>query len=272
MLYFILDDESEILEDERGIVAEVDPDAEIMTFSRARAAIEALTEQGLIPDAVFLDIEMPGISGLEFAARIRSLSPTTRVVFITGYPQYALEAFKVRAQGYLLKPLTAEAVREELSYMPARYKADPGKLEVRCFGHFEVFWQGRPLMFQRRKTKELLAYLIDREGGACTTEEIGQVLWESDGDIKASKQLVRNSINDLRNTLKAIGLEEALQREHRQTAIRRDMVDCDYYRMLDGDVSALNAFNGQYMIDYSWAELTSGKLYFRQSGYKNIEN
>lgn len=65
--------------------------------------------------------------------------------------------------------------------------------------------------------------------------------------------------------MKAIGLEEALQREHRQTAIRRDMVDCDYYRMLDGDVSALNAFNGQYMIDYSRAELTSGKLYFRQN-------
>ena len=262
MLYFVLDDEPEILEEEKEIVAQVHPDADIMTFSRAKQAIDAMTEQELIPDAVFLDIEMPGLTGLEFAARIRTLSPATRVIFVTGYPQYALDAFRVKAQGYLLKPLTAEAVREELSYLPVRY--EPGKLEVRCFGHFEVFWEGKPLMFQRKKSKELLTFLIDREGCTCTADEIIQALWEYEGNINASKQWVRNIISDLRNTLKTIGFEELLQREHRQIAIRRDMVDCDYYRMLAGDVSALNAFRGQYMIDYSWAELTSGKLYFRQ--------
>ena len=70
-------------------------------------------------------------------------------------------------------------------------------------------------------------------------------------------------LSDLRKTLGSIGMESLLIREHRQVAIRRDMVDCDYYRMLDGDVDALNSFNGDYMKQYSWAEMTAGELYFR---------
>ena len=57
-------------------------------------------------------------------------------------------------------------------------------------------------------------------------------------------------------------MEKVLIRSRQQLAVRRDLVDCDYYRMLDGDMDALNSFRGEYMVDYSWAELTAGKLYF----------
>ncbi len=56
---------------------------------------------------------------------------------------------------------------------------------------------------------------------------------------------------------------ELLIRRSGRLGIRRDMMDCDYYRMLDGDTVALNSFDGQYMQQYPWAELTSGRLYFR---------
>ena len=46
-------------------------------------------------------------------------------------------------------------------------------------------------------------------------------------------------------------------------AVRRDRVDCDYWRMLEGDPGALNAYRGEYMMEYSWAELTAARLYFR---------
>ncbi len=55
-----------------------------------------------------------------------------------------------------------------------------------------------------------------------------------------------------------------MTRERRQLAVRRDLVDCDYYRMLEGDMEAVNAFDGTYMPEYSWAELTTGRLYFRK--------
>ena len=59
-------------------------------------------------------------------------------------------------------------------------------------------------------------------------------------------------------------MDDLLIREHRELAIRRDMVDCDYYRMLEGDMDALNSYRGEYMTEYSWAELTNANLYFRK--------
>ena len=69
-------------------------------------------------------------------------------------------------------------------------------------------------------------------------------------------------IADLKATLADIGMEDALVRRSGQLAILRDRVDCDYFRMLDGDMDALNAYKGEYMTQYSWPELTVAKLRF----------
>ena len=69
--------------------------------------------------------------------------------------------------------------------------------------------------------------------------------------------------NDLRETLAANGMEKLLIKKHNQWAIRKDMLDCDYYRMLSGDINAVNAYHGEYMSQYSWSELTAGRLYFK---------
>ncbi len=57
-------------------------------------------------------------------------------------------------------------------------------------------------------------------------------------------------------------MDDVIIRRHRDLAIRKDMVDCDYYRMLDGDMDAVNSYRGEYMIEYSWAELTNARLHF----------
>ena len=138
-------------------------------------------------------------------------------------------------------------------------------LRVRCFGHFEVFFHDKPVIFTRQQSKELLAFLVDREGTACTSEQIVGALWEGETDMKAAKSRVRKLISDLRATLAQIGMEDVLIRERRQIAVRRSMIDCDYYRMLDGDMAAVNAYRGEYMLEYSWAELTARRLLFRRS-------
>ena len=84
-------------------------------------------------------------------------------------------------------------------------------------------------------------------------------------DLKAAKHRLRNLTYDLRKTLADIGLERLLLHRRNQLAILPELVDCDYYRMLDGDMEAVNAFRGEYMAQYSWAELTKGNLYFRLS-------
>ena len=156
-------------------------------------------------------------------------------------------------------------MREELDLLNLPQAGPkPDKLQIRCFGHFEVFWNAEPVIFQRKQSKELLAFLIDREGRAVSAEEIAAALWEDDCELKDAKHRIRNLLMDLRKSLQEVGMEDALIRERRQLAIRRDMVDCDYYRMLEGDMEAVNAFDGTYMPEYSWAELTAGRLYFRK--------
>ena len=266
MLIFAIDDEPAMLAELHDAIAAAAPDAVIMDFKRAAEVLSAITEQGDRPDVVFSDIELPGMDGLNLAVQIKNCAPAAKIVFVTGYSQYALEAFKRHVNGYLMKPVDADMIRAELDAMalPRPAPEQTEKLRVRCFGHFEVFWRGKPMLFQRRQSKELLAFLIDREGRACTAEEIAAALWEDEGDLTAVKHRVRNLVSDLRATLKEIGMEELLIRERRQVAVRRDMVDCDYYRMLAGDMSAVNAYGGEYMVDYSWAELTGGRLHFQR--------
>ena len=264
MRIFAIDDEPDVLETLHEAIASAVPGAEILDFSRGQAALDALTEQGGPPDLVFSDIRMPDMNGLQRATAIKKAVPAARIIFTTAYSQYALEAWQRHVHGYLLKPVTVENIRETLDEMhlsPA--PVPPDKLRVQCFGHFEVFWHDQPVIFMRKKSKELFAFLIDREGAACTTEEIAAALWENERDMKVAGERIRKLISDLKKTLQEIGMEDVLIRQRRQSAVRRDLIDCDYYRMLEGDMTAVNAYGGEYMTDYSWAELTTGRMHFQ---------
>lgn len=267
MRIFAIDDEHLMLAALHKAIAEAEPGAEIDDFKNGRSVLAAI-DQGITPDVVFSDIRLPRMDGLNLAVRIKEKAPNTRIVFVTGYMEYAAEVWRRHINeyisGYLMKPVTAAAIREELDHLPEPPKAEPDKLQVRCFGQFEVFWQGEPLIFKRRQTKELLAFLIDKEGTACTAEQISTALWEDETDMQAAQANIRLLVSDLRVKLSSIGMEDVLIRSSKQTAIRRDMVDCDYYRMLDGDISAVNAFYGEYMAQYGWAELSEGRLHFQK--------
>lgn len=266
MLIFAVEDEPKMLCALHHAIAEAKPDAVIRDFAKASEVIRTIDVEGARPEVVFSDVEMPGMDGLELALRVKEGSPESRIIFVTAYPNYAAQAYRLHVSGYIVKPVETERVREELQILcqpPVLQKPQEDKLEVRCFGYFEVFWQGKPLIFQRTQTKELLAYLIDRKGAVCTSDEIIAVFWENERDEKSAKGHIRVLINDLRTTLKSIGMEELLIRERRQIGIYCDLVDCDYYRMLDGDITAVNAYRGEYMTQYSWAEMTVANLYFR---------
>lgn len=72
-----------------------------MDFSLGTEAIRAV-EGGLCPDVVFTDIEMPELDGLALAVRLKQVSPASKVVFVTAYSEYAVDAIRQRASGYVL--------------------------------------------------------------------------------------------------------------------------------------------------------------------------
>ena len=270
MLIFAIDDEPKMLRLLHQAIAEAAPEEKIMDFPLGSDALQAIEAQNLCPDVVFSDIQMPPPTGLEFAVRLKKLVPDAKVVFVTGYDHYAVQSYQVHASGYILKPVRAERIREELeNIMPAAQKPS-GKLQVRCFGYFEVFRQGEPLVFARNKTRELFAFLVDRRGAAVSSEEAATVLYE-DADpesMKKARQNIRNLISDMKNTLNGAGMRDVLIRKGTSLALRTDLLDCDYLRMLQGDMEAVNSFRGEYMEQYSWAELTKGSLAFDRNAAK----
>ncbi|MBQ6400311.1 MAG: response regulator [Clostridia bacterium] len=263
MLIFAIDDEPMALMVLHNAIAEAVPEAAIMDYDMGTAALEAIREKDLRPDVVFSDIRMPQLDGLALAAQVRKSSPGTKFVFVTAYSEYAFDAIQVRTSGYVMKPVDADSIRKEMENIAPLRTGMPGGLWIRCFGTFEVFWNRKPLLFARKQTKELLAFLIDREGSVCSAETIITTLWEGETDLAAGKDRVRHLVSDLKKTLSSIGMDEILVRRSGHLAILRDKVDCDYYRMIDGDMAAVNAFTGEYMTQYTWAELTTGRLYFR---------
>ena len=264
MRIFAIDDEPKMLQLLRDAITEAEPKAEITSFLLGSEAVAHIEETGIQPDVVFSDIRMPGLSGLELAVRLKQLSPETKIVFVTGY-DYAIDAYRLHVSGYIPKPVEAERVRDELDNIFPDHSPAPDRLRVQCFGNFEVFWQNEPLSFSRRQTKEMFAFLVDRRGAACTSEDIVSALWEDEDNIENAKHRVRNFTRDMKSVLLSIGMHEVLVSQGHRHAVRTDLLDCDYYRMLAGDMAAVNAFRGEYMEQYSWAEITKGSLVFQHA-------
>lgn len=181
-------------------------------------------------DVAFLDINMRGMGGLALAEKIIEFCPDCKIVFCTGYEEYAIPAFKLHASGYLMKPVSAKDVQAEIDNIKGiRQKEKP--LTVKCFGNFEVYAKGEKLTFKRSKTKELFAFLIDRNGAGVTAAEIGVALWENDKE-QNSRNYIHQLFRDLRQTLEAIGMEDIFERNNYLYSINPAKIDCDYFNHL----------------------------------------
>lgn len=156
-----------------------------------------------------------------------------------------------------LELLRKNHVLEHLRYPPENA---PVGIKIQCFGNFEIFVGGRALAFKRSKSKELLAYLVDRNGATCTNGEMLAVLWEDKPDSASLHSHLRNLIFDLSHTLEDAGVTGLLIRGRSTLALDTSKVDCDYYNFLRGSRSATNSYRGEYMTQYSWAEVTRSAL------------
>ncbi|MGN0733673.1 MAG: LytR/AlgR family response regulator transcription factor [Emergencia sp.] len=227
----------------------------VAEFTSCSKALEWVSANN--PDVAFLDINMRGMGGMELAQRILEIRPDCKIVFCTGYEKYAVEAFKLRVSGYLMKPVSAEDVQDEINHIKGvRAKEKP--LTAKCFGNFEVYYQGEKLSFKRTKTKELLAYLIDRKGAGVIAKEISARLWNDDGDDEKKHNYLRQLLLDLRQTLEAAGCSDVFHQSSYSYYIDPEKFDCDYFSYLK---TGNPEFFGEYMTQYSWAEETCGLLW-----------
>ena len=259
MRVIFTDDNSTELRNAAALGRKLRPDCRIDEYSGAAQTLAAMDEDRV--DVAVLDIAMPGMDGLELAMELRSRYPDVNIIFATAHSRYAPEAFRLRASGYLLKPVSEDDLKRELDNLRNPIvETPPERPFIRTFGNFEVFLRGEPVVFRRPKSKEILAYLTDRRGAAVTTRELASILWEDKPfDLKLSKNL-SNYIAELVNDLNAAGLGNILGRRRGELFLYTGNVDCDYYMYLEGDEQCADSFKDEYMTQYPWGEYTLGSL------------
>ena len=261
-----VDDEALILQLTVSMCRQLPQLDDVQGFSSAGKALKWLEDHNA--DIALLDIDLPGMNGIALAREIKERQPETAILFLTGYAEYAVDAFELHADGYLMKPVSAERLAAEVAYAlsgPRPHDPAGGAVTVQTFGQFEVLVGGKPVLFSRAKAKELLAFLVDRQGGSVTRAEAFAVLWEDAYYDRPMQKQLDVIIRSLRKTLSDCGISRILEMKSGSLRIVPEELDCDMYRFLDGDIDAINAYRGEYMSAYSWASLTESSL-IRRAG------
>ena len=233
-------------------------------FTNTAAALNWIAEHPV--DLALLDIDMPGMSGLQLAEKIRDISSHTSIIFITAFSEYALDAFDVHPSGYLLKPFDQQKLVKEVEWaLSIQTSKETSHIIVKTFGHFEIMVNGKTLNFRRSKSKELLAYLVDRRGSGISRQDAFSALWENRPyDIRMQKQM-DVVIRSLRDTLQQYGIGHLFELKNRNLRILPELIDCDFYHFLDGETESIHSFFGEYMSQYTWASNTEAWLASAQS-------
>lgn len=249
------DDEALALQSLEKAIRAAKPEEEVVSFQEPEDVLEYAKEHPI--DVAFLDVEMGTMSGIEVAKQLKVWYPKINIIFVTGYDKYMAQAIELRMSGYVTKPATKEKILvelEDLKHPVQTIKANT--LTVKCFGNFEVFVNGKILEFEKNKTKEMLAYLIDRRGSSVTSGELRSILWEDDSvSDNNTRSYLSKLKKDLIKTLKKAGVQDAFVETRGKYAIAPEKISCDYYDYLDDKPEGIRAYNGEYMSQYSWGEL-----------------
>lgn len=212
-------------------------------------------------DIAFIDVQMK-TDGITLTKKIKEIRKDLNIVIYSGHPQYKADALDLHVSSFITKPVTEKKLQTALDNLrfPLKVSKQDSEaisdlLRVKTFGSFIAYdRKGNVLKFTSRHAQAVLAFLIDQCGYPVTPRDIADVVFEVDDyDNYASKRISRY-ISELRNDLAAAGFEDVVIKENRTVKLNKQRVTCDLFDALGGDEAALEAFHGEYLIDYSWAE------------------
>lgn len=260
MKIMIVDDERIASEELYDICLSHPNIKEANVFNNPAEALYYISEHSDI-DIAFLDIEMPVMTGLELAKKINEINNSTKIVFVTGFKEYAYDAYKVNAIGYILKPYDDETVFNEIEKASAYKNVNTStEISIKTFGYFDIFVNQKPVYFSSAKAKEFMALLVDRQGSSISTEQAIAVLWPERDYDESVQSLFRKVLRSLRNSLSDAGILDILIDGRNQRSIDITKFKCDYYQFIDNPHNYIDTFHGEYMTSYAFAKPTEQKI------------
>lgn len=225
----------------------------------------------------FLDVEMPGMNGLEIARLLKEWNKNIFIVFVTAYRDYAVQAFEIHSIDYLLKPISKARLEttinriQELLHLenkstPIQIRNKPA-LTIHCFGGFVVLHNGKAIHWRTLKTKELFAFLFSNLNNHVPRDTIIEALW-ADTDFKKARVQLHTTVSYLRTTLSSLGYSEVIQYANGCYILQLEDFQCDAHdleHILNGKTKTgkidiekaealLQNYQGEFMasLDYPW--------------------
>ena len=271
----LVDDEKMSLELLERKLLEVGGVEVIKTFTNAKSLINELAELDF--QVAFLDIEMPGLTGLDLAEIIQDWNNRIHIVFVTAFNDYAVQAFELDSIDYLLKPVSTKRLGKTIARIQSSFqshqvnsitKTKNSSLRIICFSEFAVFYSGEPIRWKTAKVKELFAFFITNLHTYMNRDIIINSLWP-DLDYHKAKILLHTTISHLRKTLNSLGFNEALKFSNQSYMLEMDNFYWDVMEVeqsihklddiahnLEEIEHAIQLYTGMYMErnGYEWAE------------------
>lgn len=259
MRILLVDTDKKILEKTKEDVSSLLPEAEILSHTSSLTALAAARKKSI--DIAFLETDLPDIGGLLLGRYLRDLNPQINLIYFSDSPEHGYDALKLHASGYILKPAKPDRMKEELDDLRHPVgKNSHKRVFAQTFGNFELFVDGKPVAFKYTRTKEIVALLINNRGAQTTNGEIIATLWEDDGDPEKKSSYLSNLRQDLQNTMTRLKLTGVILKQRGSMAIATDAIECDLYDWLDKKKASRYSYMGDYMNQYSWAEMMHAEL------------
>jgi len=166
-------------------------------------------------DAVFLDIQLPEVNGIELAEQLLEIKPHLRIVFITAYNDFAVKAFELNALDYLLKPvaverltITLQRLRAGLALASSSPPTTVPAARLLLFQHVQIETgdNGKPVSLRWRtlKAQELFLYLVHHRGKLVRKDALAELLWP-DSEPDKAYALLYTAIYHIRKTIEPFG-------------------------------------------------------------------
>ncbi len=269
MKVWLIDDEQPCL-DEIAWRLKKYSDVEIVGMdTNPLQAIENITENPI--DVVFLDIDMPVMDGIEVALRLQERFHGIRVIFVTAYAKYALEAYQVHPLDFLLKPISQIKLDSCIAYLESQFHKSGvhnNLLKIHCFGPFEINSKFE-VKWSTHRVRELLLYLIDKRGHSLTKSELLEALFQGKED--------KNTIHNLYMTIYRLKiLLDSLDPEHKwirfteNNSLIIESGVCDYIDFMN--FSSMNAVITEQNADQAYYLLQQCQgIYLEKESYEWVD-